>query len=163
MKHLWPVGFLLITACSEPRFGFRGFTDLSDCRSVIDSELLAGAEFVNAFDTELPAGEGVVTELAGELSGMPVDILVSCYRGGQVGSVDYIADAGEPEQSARFFMQLATELDTAFGTPFETLTPDSRRWTFVCGDPATVVLREARLADMDYEVSLLVIPYPSEC
>ena len=163
MKRLWPVVFLLLSACAEPRFAFRGYTDLSDCRSVIDSELDAGAELITAFDEDLPAGEGVVTHLAGELLGSPVDILVSCYRSGQVGSVDYIGDAHEPEASAMFFLRLATELDEVFGTPFETLTADSRRWTFLCGDPATVVLREARLADMDYEISLLVIPFPTEC
>lgn len=157
------VAAILLGACAEPHFGFRGYTELSDCRNVIDAELATGAGFQDAVDEDLPNGEGVVTELRGGLFDVPVSIFVSCYDNSDVSSVDYIAEAADGATSAAFYDALARELDAIFPTPTQSSTLDSRSRTYHCGDPATVILREALHGDMDYEVSLLVVPLPGEC
>ncbi len=163
MKRLWLLAALLLAACAEPQFGFRGYTELSDCRNVIDAELETGAGFQDAVDEELPSGDGVVTELSGGLYSVPVSIFISCYDNGDVSSVDYIAEAADGATSAAIYDRLSQELGAIFPTPRESSTLESRSLTYHCGDPATVILREALHGDMDYEVSLLVVPLPGEC
>ena len=165
MKRLWLLSFLLVEACSKPTFSFRGFTDLSDCRSVIDSELADGATFNTAFDALMPGGDkdGTVTHLDGKLGTVPIAIFVSCYRNGKVSSVDYIANVADTAASSNTFDAFDRELKAIYGEGRDSFTRESRRKTYVCGEPATVVLREAQLAQADYEVSLLVVPHPSDC
>lgn len=164
MKRLWPLGVFLLNGCAEPSFTFRGYTELSDCRGVLDAELEGDARFQNAVDTDMPLGEGIVTQLAGELFSVPVDIFVSCYRNGSVAAVDYIAEVTDPEQSAAYFSRVAQELDAIFGLqPQEIGTAESRSRIYHCGDPVSVVLREARHGDMDFEVSLAVMPGSAGC
>lgn len=163
MNRILPLAVLLLFACAEPQFGFRGYTELSNCRNVIDAELATGAAFRDVLDEELPNGDGVVTELGGELYGVPVSIFVSCYDNGDVSAVDYIAEASDGATSAAFYDRLSQELSAIFPAPKESSTQESRSRTYHCGDPATVILREALHGDMDYEVSLLVVPRPGEC
>jgi hypothetical protein len=164
MNRLWPLAVFLLTACAEPQFGFRGYTELSDCKNVIDAEFATGASFREVIDDDdLPKGEGVITELRGELYSVPVGIFISCYDNGDVGAVDYIAEAADGATSAFFFDRLAQELGAIFPTPKPSSTLESRTLTYHCGDPATVILREALHGDMDYEVSLLIEPRPGEC
>lgn len=163
MKRLWPLGVLLFAGCEEPQFSFRGYTELSDCRSVIDAELATGTSFRDIVDADLPKGEGVVTELGGDLFGVPVNIFISCYDTGEVSAVDYIAETAEPATSTAFFIKLSQELDAMFGQPQDRATGDSRSRTYHCGDPATIVLRQAQHDELDFEVSLLVVPRPGRC
>ena len=164
MKRLWPLGVLLLTACAEPQFTFRGYTELSDCRAVLDAELAGGARFQEAADTETLLGEGVVTQLTGNLFTVPVSIFVSCYRNGAVGSVDYIAESTVSDESAAYFEHVARELDAIFGGQLRQInTAESRSNVYHCGDPVSVVLREARHGDMDFEVSLAVMPGSAGC
>jgi hypothetical protein len=164
MKRLWPFGVLLLNGCAEPSFSFRGYTELSDCRNVLDAELAGGARFQDAVDTDMPLGEGVVTHLASDLFTVPVRIFVSCYRNGAVGAVDYIAETSVPEESGAWFTHISQELDAIFGSPpRESGTAESRSLIYHCGDPVSVVLREARHGEMDFEVSLLVMPGSAEC
>jgi hypothetical protein len=163
MKRLWPIAALLLAACAEPQFGFRGYTELSDCRNVSDAELATGASFRDVVDEDLPNGEGFVTELRGNLYSVPVSIFISCYDNNDVSSVDYIAEASDGATSAAMYDRLSQELGAIFPTPRESSTLESRSRTYHCGDPATVILREAIHGDMDYEVSLLVVPRPGEC
>ena len=163
-KVFWPLGALLLTACAEPQFTFRGYTELSDCRSVLDAELEGGAKFQEAADEETLLGEGVVTQLTGNLFTVPVRIFVSCYRNGAVSSVDYIAESTVPDESAAWFEHVARELDAIFGgQPRQINTEDSRSRVYHCGDPVSVVLREARHGDMDFETSLAVTPGSASC
>lgn len=163
MKHAWLMGVVLLSGCAEPQFGFRGYTDVSDCRNVIDAELAGGSEFEDFIDADLARGEGVATQLRGELFSVPVRIFVSCYSSGAVDGVDYIAEAADLDTSGAFFAKMAVELDAIFGEPQQIFAAESRSRVYLCGDPATVVLREARHGDMDFEVSLLVIPRFVEC
>jgi hypothetical protein len=164
MKRLWPLGVFLLNGCAEPSFSFRGYSELSDCRSVLDAELAGGARFQDAADTDTPLGEGVVTQLTGDLFTVPVGIFVSCYRNGAVAAVEYIAAVTDPEESSAYFARVAQELDAIFGSPpRESGTPESRSRFYHCGDPVSVVLREARHGDMDFEVSLLVMPGSAGC
>jgi len=164
VKRLWPIGVFLLNGCAEPSLSFRGYTELSDCRNVIDAELATGASFRDVVDdNDLPKGEGVVTELGGELFTVPVRIFVTCYDTGNVGAVDYIAESTDPETSAAFFMHLSQEIDAIFGEPQLRTTAESRSRVYHCGDPATVILREAQHGEMDFEVSLLVAPRPGSC
>ena len=156
---------ILLTGCAEPQFNFRGYTELSDCRAVLDAELASDSRFQEAVDTDMPLGEGVVTQLAGELFTVPVSVFVSCYRNGAVAAVDYIAEAEEPELSAAWFEHLAQELDAIFigVQPRQIVAAESRSRIYNCGDPVSVVLREARHGDMDFEVSLAVTPGSAAC
>jgi hypothetical protein len=164
MKRLWPLGVLLLHGCAEPQFTFRGYTELSDCRAVLDAELAGGARFQDAVDTDTALGEGVVTQLVGELFTVPARIFVSCYRNGAVSSVDYISDTAVSDESAAWFEHLARELDAIFGArPRPIDTAESRTLVYNCGDPVSVVLREARHGDMDFEVSLAVMPGSATC
>lgn len=165
MKRLWPIGVLLLHGCAEPQFNFRGYTELSDCRAVLDAELEGGAEFEDAVDTEMPLGEGIVTQLVGNLFTVPTRIFVSCYRNGAVASIDYIAEAEASELSAAYFEHVAQELDAIFVgvQPREIVAAESRSRIYNCGDPVSVVLREARHGDMDFEVSLAVMPGSAAC
>jgi hypothetical protein len=92
-----------------------------------------------------------------------VSIFVTCYDSGGVGAVEYIAEAADGATSAAFFDRVSQELDAIFPAPRQSSTLESRSRTYHCGDPATVVLREALHGDMDYEVSLLVVPRPGVC
>jgi hypothetical protein len=157
------MGVLLLNGCAEPSFSFRGYTELSDCRSVINAEIDGGARFVDAIDAELQLEEGVVTRLAGTLLEYPVDIYVSCYNSGRVSAVDYITDVSEPEASAATFSALALALESAYGAPTERGTANSRTRIYRCASPISLVLREARLGNLDFEVSLLVVPDPTDC
>jgi len=164
VKRSWPIALLLLSGCADPQFNLRGYTELSDCRAVLDAELETGARFQNAVDTEMLLGEGVVTELAGELFTVPVSVFVSCYRNGDVAAIDYVAEAEEPELSAAYFEHLVQELDAIFGfQPEQIDTGESRSRNYNCGDPVSVVLREARHGDMDFEVSLAVTPGSAGC
>ena len=163
MKRLWPIGVFLLSGCTQPSFSFRGYTELSECRSVIDAELAGGSRFQEAVDTEMPLGEGFVTELEGELYSVPVSIFVSCYTNGTVSAIEYISEVTDPDVSAANFASIAQGLDSIFGDPVELSSAESRSRTYHCGDPATVNLREARHGEMDFEVSLLVMPLPVTC
>jgi hypothetical protein len=155
---------LLLAGCAEPAFNFRGYTELSDCRAVLDAELAAGGRFQEAVDTETALGEGVVTQLAGELFTVPTQIFVSCYRNGAVSSIEYLSEVDVSEQSAAWFDHMARELDAIFGfEPQQIDTGESRSRVYNCGDPVSVVLREARHGDMDFEVSLAVTPGSATC
>jgi hypothetical protein len=163
MKRLWPIGVFLLNGCAEPSFSFRGYTELSECRTVIDAELAGGSTFREAVDTEMPLGEGFVTELSGELFSVPVAVFVSCYTNGTVSAVEYISEGTDPEESAANFALMAQGLDAIFGNPQELVSAESRSRTYHCGDPATVNLRAARHGESDFEVSLLVMPLPVTC
>jgi hypothetical protein len=163
MKRLWPALILLFEACAKPAFSFRGYTELSNCRNVIDAEISAGASFFDAFDTDLDRGEGVVTRLHSTLFATPVGIFVTCYRSGEVGAIDYIFEVTDPEASAALFIDSARELDAMFGEPQQKETAESRARVYHCGDPATVELREAIHGDMEFEVSLTIVPRATGC
>lgn len=154
---------LLINGCAEPQFGFRGYTDLSNCRNVIDAELAGGSKFEEFIDADLARGDGVATQLRGELFSVPVNIFVSCYGSGGVDGVDYIAETVDFDTSGSYFAKMANELDAIFGEPQQIFAAESRTRIYLCGDPATVVLREAMHGEMDFEVSLLVVPRFVEC
>jgi uncharacterized protein YciI len=86
---------------AEPSFSFRGYTEHSDCRGVLNAELTGGTRFIDALDAELPRGEGIVTRMTGELFSLPVAIYVTCYDNGMVAAVDYIADASDRKRAMR--------------------------------------------------------------
>lgn len=163
MNRLWPLGALLLSACAEPQFSFRGYTELSDCKNVLDAELDGGAVFEDVIQTEMPRGDGVATQLRGKLFSADVKIFVSCYDGGDVGAVDYIQEFTDSTASAVSFGRLTEELNAIFGMPQESGSENSHVRTYHCGAPATVILREARHGEMDFEVSLLVMPNPPPC
>lgn len=161
----WPaiVCVLALPACSEPTFHFRGYSERSSCRGVIDSELAAGARFSDALDEELPDGPGIVTELAGSVLAVPVTIDIACYPDGRVSYVDYVATAGAVEQSTQVYETFFHELDRFFGEAAEDSVPGRRSRTYLCDGAARVTLRQTQLAQTSYEVSLLVIPHATEC
>jgi hypothetical protein len=157
------VSLLLLAACAEPSFSFRGYTEHSDCRGVLNAELAGGTRFFDASDIELPRGAGIVTRMTGTLFALPVDIYVSCYDNGVVAAIDYITDASDFQTSNASFAALSREFDSLFGAPALEETADSRSRIYRCGNPSTLVLREARHGDMDYETSVLVVPQTTEC
>jgi hypothetical protein len=147
----------------EPVFEFRGYTDLSDCRNVIDAELALGATLEDVFDViDSEQGE-FVTELAGQISGHAVEISIYCTERGKVRRVFYLAETRDPEQTAPAYLQLAGELQSLYGTPVETLEPDSRNLQFICPESAPILLEEYRLSDTEHELYLSVVPSAANC
>jgi hypothetical protein len=164
MRRLWPVGILLLQACGQPDFSLRGYTNLSDCRTVIDTELANGAEFVSAFDTDVSGPqEGAVTQLSTSLLETPVAIYVDCAGNGKVRSIDYIANQQDLGASSRFFDGVAGQIGELFGTATATESPTMRSRTYFCDDRGMISLRQAKHDEQDFEVSLLVVPVPSRC
>jgi hypothetical protein len=160
---LWVVTLMALQACSEPTFHFRGYSDRSSCRAVIDSELAAGAEFKGAFDEALPDGAGLVTELTGSILSQPVEIDVACYLHGSVSYVDYVSRSDEQDASTRAYETFSKELDDVFGEADEERFADRRGKTYLCDESAQVTLRQTRISETAYEVSLLVLPHPGDC
>jgi len=164
MNRVWPVGIVLLQACVQPDFTLRGYTNLSDCRTVIDAEMANGAEFVGAFDTDISGPqEGAVTQLRTAMFETPVSIYVDCSGSGKVRSIDYIANSQNAASSSRFFDGVAGEIGELFGMPVERESPTIRSKTYFCDDRGMISLRQAMLDEQDYEVSLLVVPIPSQC
>lgn len=152
-----------LVACSESRFEFRGYTELSSCRQVIDAELANGAEFEDAYDSTDPELPGHITELDGRLFDLPVRIDVTCSPRGKVTSVQYVALARDPDETATAFGLVAAELSQLFGEPRFTTTADSRTLSYGCEDPAPVRLEEWILTEVEHEVYLAVVPGLMSC
>jgi len=163
IKRLWCIPFLALGACSEPSFYFRGYSNHSGCGGVIDAELANGAIFEDAYDDLLSEGTGLVTELTGEIFETPVRIDVGCYRDSIVGFVSYVSLQENADASDEIHERFSQVLDDAFGVAEERSTADGRSKIYYCTEDAKVVLAEAVLAETEYEVSLVVVPYPRDC
>lgn len=170
--RLAPALLLAVTACAEPRFAFRGYTDLSSCRQVIDTELANGAEFATAYDSTDPEAPGHVTELTGSLFDLPVRIDINCTTQNRVASIQYIVAASHPDDTGAAFALLAGELQPLFGEPAMSSTADSRTLSFGCIDPSPVRLEEWIVTDHDegdsvgeaeHEVYLAIVPDLMSC
>jgi hypothetical protein len=136
---------LALVACAKPRVEFRGYSDLSGCTEVIDTELANGASFLGGFDSEDPENPGYITELSGEIFDERVRIEIHCDVRGFLSSVHYISAATDPEDTGALFFRFAGELEALFGEPTLIETDISRSLRFVCHSPSPVILDEWRL------------------
>jgi len=158
-----------LAGCTESRFEFRGWSDLSSCREVIDTELANGAEFESAYDSTDPESPGHITELDGRLFDIPVRIDISCTTRGRIAAVQYIARVSQPEDTAQALELIATELAPLFGDPWVSTTPDSRTLSYGCEEPAPVRLEEWRVTagedddEVEHELYLAVVPGLMSC
>jgi hypothetical protein len=164
---------VLVCACDEPRFEFRGYSDISNCRQVIDAELANGSFLMDIFDAPDPESTDVITELMTEIYGREIAIEVACQPQGEVSWVHYVATEQEPRETDEIYERYGTELESLLGAPTEHATGDSRSLHFLCSKEAPIVLEEYRrepelLADGTtgaerHEVYLAVIPSNSGC
>lgn len=159
-------------ACTEPRFEFRGYSDLSGCQSVINAELENGATFRGGYESEDIENPGYVTELGGELFGAPVDIEVLCTPAGYVGSIHYYSEASDPEETGALWTLFSEELFLLFGEPTMLSTDVNRSLRFLCHSPSPILLDEWRLVDqqdgaddeaVEHELYLAVVPDSADC
>jgi hypothetical protein len=163
----------VLAGCEEPRFEFRGYSDRSNCRKVIDAELDSGSILSEIYDSPDPESTDVITELMAEIHDREVAIEVACRPQGQVSWVHYVALAQDPVVTGEIYARYAAELQTLLGTPTGQVTEDSRSLHYLCREDAPIVLEEYRLepevfADGSlgaerHEVYLAVIPAKAAC
>jgi hypothetical protein len=165
---------LLVQGCSEPVFEFRGYTDLSNCRQVIDAELARGATFEDAYDSIEGFEPELITELAGQLFEQDVTIEIACTARGSVNRIHYVVDTTDPLETGRAFIRFAQELDALFGMPAENATIGARSLNYICPRSSPVVLEEYLLPDdavldgeesseEQHELYLAVVPEALRC
>ena len=154
---------LFLTACTEPMFEFRGYTDISDCRKLIDAELALGAAFEDVYDDPESDGTEFITELTGTVYDQEVVISVICNERGSVRRVFYVAQTQDPQETASAYIRFAEELQAEFGVPKETLQEGSRTLSFLCPDDAPVLLEEYALSEDEHEVYFAVVPSAIYC
>lgn len=162
-RHLWWISLLALQACSKPVFYFRGYSSLSDCRTIIDSELVTGATFDDAVEEALENGPGIVTELSGSILDVAVAIDVACYGDGSVAYIDYSSLSDDVDPSTRIYETFSNNLDEIAGPVEERQFPDMRVKNYLCDESGRIALSQARLAEDQFEVSMLVIPHRTEC
>lgn len=163
---------LLLAACSEPAFYFRGYNSGSPCSSIIDTELALGAEYVGALESRDPERPGFVTELAGELFEEPVRIEIRCERGNKTASVHYIATEHDPEAVGELYAKFSSQLDAQFGASLEEFSEFSRSRYYFCRQPAPVFIQEWALLgeeeevdfeEREHELYLAIVPEAAVC
>lgn len=164
---------VLVCACEQPRFEFRGYSDVSNCRQIIDAELANGSFLTDIFDAPDPESTDVITELVTEIYGREIAIEIACQPQGEVSWVHYVATEQEPRATDEIYARYGTELENLLGPPTEHSTADSRSLHYLCSEEAPIVLEEYRLepevlADgatgaERHEIYLAVIPSNSHC
>jgi hypothetical protein len=165
----WILVPFALQACAEPKFEFRGYTDLSSCTEIIDAELASGATFQGGYASDDLDSLGYVTELSGEIFSEQVQIDITCSATGYIDSIHYISPASDPTETGRIFVHFATELDTLFGAPTQIATEEVLSLRYLCNSPAPFLLDEWKLEkedaddDEEHEVYLAVTPLAAEC
>ena len=169
----WLVPLAALTACSEPRFEFRGYTEFSGCQRIIDTEIANGARFEGGYASTDSENPGYVTELSGELWGERVDIEVLCSDTGLPGFVHYFPYASDAKETAALWDRFGVELYALFGEPTMVSSDINRSLRFLCHNPSPILLDEWRLVDAEteteaeedvpHEIYLAVVPRAAEC
>jgi hypothetical protein len=164
---------ILLQACTDPAFYFRGYNSDSTCSRIIDTELALGAEFVDAYESRDVQRPGYVTELAGTLFDEPVRIEVRCGRGNHAESVNYIALEQEPEAVGALYAKFVGELEAQFGASLERLGETNRSRYYFCANPAPVFIEEWALVEeleegeeeeaREHELYVAVVPDAAVC
>lgn len=167
LRLSWIACVLMLQACAEPKFEFRGYTDLSSCTEVIDAELANGSRYQGVFDAEDSETPGSTIELSGELFSEDVRIDVTCTAG-RITSIHYISQASDPRETGALWALFSQELGGLFGEPTEIFTDEGRSRRFLCHSPSPVLLEEWRLETEDdedpaHEIYLAIVPEAAEC
>lgn len=157
------IACVLLQACTEPVFEYRGYTDLSDCRHVIDAEMARGAIFEDAYDSLERSEPELVTELHGQIYDENVIIEVACNSSGDVNRIFYVVSSMEPEQTGDAFIRFANALELEFGVPEITVVEGSRTLEYLCPGNAPVVLEEYVVSEEEHELYLGVVPSLAIC
>ena len=162
-------GGVALQACSEPRFEFRGYSDLSSCTEIIDAELASGGTFQGGFESEDIENPGYVTELSGTLFSESVRIDIQCNPRGFISSIHYISAASDPMDTGAVWALFSSELETLFGEPTEILTEEGRSRRYICHNPSPALLDEWRLEGEEedevplHEIYLAIDPRAAQC
>jgi hypothetical protein len=167
---VWFLLALALSGCAEPKFEFRGYTDLSGCTDVVDAELASGSSYVGVYNADDPQDLAQTIELSGTIFSEPVRINVSCTRG-RVDSIQYVAQESDPKKTGPVFAAFAAGLDGLFGEPTVLVSDNSRSLRYLCDTRPPVLLEEWRLEPVDpdeddepvHEVYLAVVPAAAEC
>lgn len=166
------LALLFLQACAEPKFEFRGYTDLSSCQGVIDAELANGSNFEGGYRSDDIDYLGYVTELNGSIFSERVEIDVLCTPDGDIGSIHYFSSATDPEDTGRVWALFSSELQSLFGEPTELFSEQSRSRRFLCRNPSPILIDEWRLEveedapddeEPDHEIYIAVVPSAAEC
>jgi hypothetical protein len=164
---------VMLQACSDPAFYFRGYNSDSPCNAIIDTELALGGEFVDAYESRDAEATGYVTTLAGELFGEPVRIEIRCERGNRAASIHYLADEQEPQKTGALYAKFSSELEAQFGFSVEQFSEIHRARYFLCDHPAPIFIEEWALVDdvedevavenREHELYLAIVPEAAIC
>lgn len=163
---------IALPACVDPKFEFRGYSDLSSCQRVIDAELANGSSFQGGYQSDDIGYLGYVTELSGTIFSERVDIDVLCTPAGDVGSIHYYSSASDPRETGRVWALFSSELEMLFGAPTEIFNEQGRSRRFLCHNPSPVLIDEWRLEaeedapddeEPDHEIYIAVVPSAAEC
>lgn len=162
---------IALQGCAKPKFEFRGYSNLSSCTEIIDSELANGATFQGGYTSEDVENPGYVTELTGTIFSENVRIDILCSPDGFIDSIHYIADTIEPTETGAIWARFSEELATLFGAPTEIFADNGRTRRYLCHRPAPVFLDEWRLepdadepdAAEQHEIYLAVSPRETDC
>jgi hypothetical protein len=173
MNRQWILVLLPIAlpGCAKPQFEFRGYSDLSSCTEIIDTELANGASFLGGYESDSIENPGYVTELNGTVFSESVRIEVLCNPSGYIDSIQYIAETTEPVETGAIWARFSEQLGMLFGEPAEIYSDDGRTRRYVCRRPSPIFLDEWRLEpDVDeedpeeeHEIYLSVLPRATEC
>ena len=163
------VSCVMLQGCSEPMFEFRGYTDLSDCRHVIDAELALGANFEDAYDSLDRREPEFITRLTGKVYDEDVFIEIACTDRGRVNRIFYVLDSQDPQTTGSAFIRYATALEMLFGVPEITIVEGSRTLNFICAEASPVVLEEYVVTvgeddeESEHELYLGIVPSAASC
>lgn len=172
LRWIWIPLALTLQACAEPKFEFRGYSDLSSCQRVVDAELENGATLESGYESDEIDNFGYVTELSGTIFSERVRIDVLCTPAGEVGSIHYVSLASDPRDTGRVWALFSDELGKLFGEPAEVFSEIGRSRRYLCRNPSPILIDEWRLEaeegapedeEPDHEVYIAVIPGAAEC
>ena len=159
MKHLAVVSVLLLGACSDDEFEFRGYSNSASCNEVIAAEKVYGTVTGTRIEEVPRLGRTEITELSGGLFDRPATVSVACFSSGVVNVSYVLADL---PGAAPAFDALSVELTKLFGPWSEKQGTKGRIRTFLCGNPATVRLVEES-GKSPAQAMLLVTPRRGVC
>jgi hypothetical protein len=160
-----------LSGCAKPQFEFRGYSNLSSCTEIIDSELAGGAAFRGGYASEDVENPGYITELSGDIFSENVRTEILCRPSGFIDSIHYIAETTEPVETGAVWARWSTERATLFGPPTEIFADNGRTRRYRCHSPSPAILDEWRLepeaddedAPEQHEIYLSVSPRAIDC
>ena len=157
---------LLLNACGDPGFAFRGYGDGSTCADVIDAEENLGAKY-ESHRTEDLGNLGLVnvTRMNTRLFNVAMIVDIGCREDGEVLGIWYMAEPTSFDRQTALYDFLSRHLRKAFGDPRGGQSSFGRTSEFRCDDNGILILSDGieDWEDREYEVAIYVEVGPRAC